>query len=72
LFFEKPCPKPLAISQPPPPKPLEPVTTRKFFVGIVVRPATTLNETDAPDDPETKILSVRSSSEKDSDPLRMK
>ena len=58
--------------QPTPPNPFEPVKSPKFLTGIPVNPATTVKLLVAPEDPETKTLSVLNSPEKDSDPLKIK
>jgi len=57
---------------PTPLKPFDPVIGVNILDGMKVRPATTVNGTDAPLLPDKKILSSRNSPEKDSDPLNTK
>ena len=58
--------------QPTPLNPFEPVTVRKFFTGMFVNPAKSVNGVDAPADPEMKSLFVLTSPVMDSEPLSVK
>jgi hypothetical protein len=60
------------VSQPTPLKPFEPVIGVNILDGMKVNPATRVNGTVAPELPDMNTLSVLSSPEKDSEPLREK
>jgi hypothetical protein len=60
------------MNQPTPWKPFDPVIGVIIFDGMKVNPATSVKVEEAPALPDIKILSVRSSPEKESEPLRMK